>query len=82
MTVKINVDQFVKEHQEEIASLVNIALNRAGDAVNAKVAAGEVKPSMQEIMPLMLYEILITNTVSTLRLVAEMIEESQASNNN
>ena len=74
MTGKIDVDQFVQEHQEEIANLVNIALNRAGDIVNAKVAAGEVKPTLQDVLPLMLYEILITNTVSTLRLAAEMIE--------
>ncbi len=76
MTKKIDVDQFVQEHQEEIANLVNIALNRAGDIVNAKVSAGEVKPTLQDVLPLMLYEILITNTVSTLRLAAEMIEEN------
>lgn len=80
MSQKIDIEKFVEEHQEEIASLINIALNRAGDAVNAKVQAGEVQPTLQDVLPVMLYEILMTNTVSTLRLVAEMIEENQIDN--
>lgn len=66
----IDVDTFVKNNQEQIYSLVNAALNRAGDIIQKKVASGEVGPSLQEIMPLLLYEILVTHTVSTLTLVA------------
>ncbi|MTI81746.1 MAG: hypothetical protein FH758_12885 [Firmicutes bacterium] len=73
----IDVEKFVKEHQQEIEHLVNIALNRAGDAVNKRVEAGEVQPNMQEVLPVMLYEMLATHTVSTIRLVASMIEENQ-----
>lgn len=75
MDPKIDVDRFVKEHQHEIAELVNTSLNRAGDIVQKKVASGEVKPNIQDVLPLMLYEILITNTVATLRLVGDMLAE-------
>ncbi|WP_031515993.1 hypothetical protein [Desulfofalx alkaliphila] len=77
MTYKIDVDKFVKENQQQIEALVNASLNRAGKIVEEKVKAGELRPALQDIMPLMLYEILITNTVSTLRLAADMIEESK-----
>ncbi|AGL03873.1 hypothetical protein [Desulfoscipio gibsoniae] len=73
MNKYIDVDEFVKTRQDEITQLVNTALNRAGDIVQQKVAAGEIKANMQEVLPLLLYEVLITNTVTTLRLVAEMI---------
>ncbi len=76
MTLKVDVDQFVQEHQEEISRLVNISLNRAGDVVNAKVKKGEVNPTLQDVLPLMLYEILVANTVATIRLVADMINEA------
>ncbi|WP_051273410.1 hypothetical protein [Desulfotruncus alcoholivorax] len=54
--------------------LVNKALNRAGDIVKEKVSSGEVEATIQDVLPLLLYEVLVTNTVSTLRLVAEMID--------
>ncbi|HBV97697.1 MAG: hypothetical protein JL50_03360 [Peptococcaceae bacterium BICA1-7] len=73
----IDVDTFVKNNQEQIYSLVNAALNRAGDIIQKKVASGEVGPSLQEIMPLLLYEILVTHTVSTLTLVADMVNSSR-----
>jgi len=69
----IDVDTFVKNNQEQIYNLVNAALNRAGDIIQKKVSSGEVGPSLQEIMPLLLYEILVTHTVSTLTLVADMV---------
>lgn len=72
---RIDVDKFVQNRQGEIEYLVNTALNRAGDIVNQKVAGGEVKATIQEVLPLLLYEVLITNTVAVLRLVAEMLEE-------
>ncbi|MBM7854825.1 hypothetical protein JOC37_001203 [Desulfohalotomaculum tongense] len=81
MSTTIDVEKFVKDHQQEIEHLVNIALNRAGDIVNKRVSTGEVKPNLQEVLPLMLYEILITHTTSTLRLAAEMMEESLRNNN-
>ena len=72
---RINVDRFVKDKQGEIEYLVNTALNRAGDIVKQKVADGEVKATIQDVLPLLLYEVLITNTVAVLRLVSEMLEE-------
>ena len=74
--MKIDVDKFVQEHQEEIITLVNNSLNRAGDIINKQVQAGELGATMQDVLPVMLYEILLTNTVSTLRLAAEMVNES------
>jgi len=60
---------------------VNTALNRAGDIVKQKVADGEVKATIQDVLPLLLYEVLITNTVAVLRLVTEMLEEEGKINN-
>ncbi|MEG6522135.1 hypothetical protein [Desulfotomaculum sp. 1211_IL3151] len=71
----VDVDKFVQEHQEEIITLVNNSLNRAGDIVAKKVQNGEVGATIQDVLPIMLYEILLTNTVATLRLVSEMINE-------
>lgn len=82
MPKSIDVDGFVQSRQNEIIQLVNTALNRAGDVVKQKVEAGEVKPTIQDVLPLMLYEILVANTVSTLRLVAEMLEDSDTGNKN
>ncbi|AEF94157.1 hypothetical protein Desca_1298 [Desulfotomaculum nigrificans CO-1-SRB] len=73
--MKIDVDKFVQEHQEKITTLVNHSLNRAGDIVNKKVQSGEVGATFQDVLPLMLYEILLTSTVATLRLVADMVNE-------
>ncbi|GAB6181060.1 hypothetical protein JCM14036_23790 [Desulfotomaculum defluvii] len=73
----VNVDKFVQEHQEEIITLVNNSLNRAGDIIAKKVQDGEVGATIQDVLPIMLYEILLTNTVATLRLVSEMINESK-----
>jgi len=73
MKTRIDVDTFVKNNQDQIYNLVNTALNRAGEAVQKKVSAGELGPSLQEVMPLLLYELLITHTVSTLKLVSDMI---------
>jgi hypothetical protein len=70
------VDKFVQARQNDITGLVNKALNRAGEIVQQKVAAGEINPSMQDVLPLLLYEVLVTNTVATLRLVAEMINDA------
>ncbi|MCF8011472.1 MAG: hypothetical protein K9L17_07505 [Clostridiales bacterium] len=75
MSNKVDVDNFVKEHQEEITSLVNNALNRAGDIIQRKVASGDVQANMQDVLPVLLYEVLTTHTVATLRLVGEMISE-------
>ncbi len=69
----IDVDEFVKMRQDDITRLVNTALNRAGDVVRQKVAAGDINATMQDVLPLLLYEVLVTNTVATLRLAAEMI---------
>ncbi len=74
--MKVDVDKFVQEHQEEIITLVNNSLNRAGDLVAKKVQAGEVGTTIQDVLPIMLYEILLTNTVATLRLAAEMVNEA------
>jgi len=71
---KIDVDGFVREKQNEIMQLVNTALNRAGDIVKEKVSSGEVEATVQDVLPLLLYELLVTNTVATLRLVAEMVD--------
>jgi len=71
--MKTDVDKFVQEHQDEIITLVNHSLNRAGDIVAKKVQSGEVGATMQDVLPVMLYEILLTNTVATLRLAADMI---------
>lgn len=73
----VDVDKFVQEHQEEIITLVNNSLNRAGDIVAKQVQNGEVGATIQDVLPIMLYEILLTNTVATLRLVSEMINESK-----
>ncbi|WP_072910373.1 hypothetical protein [Desulforamulus aeronauticus] len=73
--MKVDVDKFVQEHQEEIITLVNNSLNRAGDLVAKKVQAGELGTTIQDVLPIMLYEILLTNTVATLRLAAEMVNE-------
>ena len=62
--------------------LVNTALNRAGDIVKEKVASGEMEATIQDVLPLLLYEVIVTNTVSTLRLVAEMIEFEQSDTGN
>lgn len=78
----INVDDFVKKNQDQIYSLVNTTLNRSGEIIQKKVSAGEVGPSLQEVLPLLLYEILVTHTVSTLRLVADMLNSQQPKNNN
>ncbi|SHE36155.1 hypothetical protein SAMN02745133_00251 [Desulforamulus putei DSM 12395] len=72
----VNVDKFVQEHQDKIITLVNNSLNRAGDIVAKKVQSGEVGATIQDVLPVMLYEILLTNTVATLRLVADMLNES------
>lgn len=74
--MRIDVDKFVREHQDEISTLINIALNKAGEKVQQKVSAGELGATMQDVLPLLLYEVLTTNTVSTLRLVSEMIDEA------
>lgn len=74
--MKIDVDKFVQDHQDEIMSLVNNSLNRAGDIVSKKVQAGEIGATIQDVLPVMLYEILLTNTVATLRLASDMINES------
>lgn len=67
--------------QNDITQLVNTALNRAGEVVQQKVSAGEVNATMQDVMPLLLYEALVTNTVATLRLVAEMINMENTPDN-
>lgn len=72
----IDIDRFVQEHQVEIETLVNLALNKAGRTVECKVASGEVSPQLTEVLPLLLYEALLTSTVATLRLVAEMVNDS------
>jgi len=73
----IDVNNFVKKNQQKIFDLVNTSLNRSGEIVQKKVSSGEVGSSLQEVLPLILYEVLITNTVSTLRLVADMINENE-----
>lgn len=78
----IDVDEFVKKNQDQIYNLVNNTLNRSGEIIQKKVSAGEVGPSLQEVLPLLLYEILVTHTVSTLRLVADMLNSRQPQNNN
>lgn len=74
--MKIEVDQFVKEHQLEVQTLINLSLNKAGDKIQQKIAAKEIGSNIEEILPLLLYEVLTTNTVATLRLVSEMINEA------
>ena len=71
---KIEVGKFVQEHQEEIKKLVDIALNRAGDKISSEIAAGKIKPTYEEALPILLYEVLTTHTISILRLVSEMLE--------
>jgi hypothetical protein len=73
----INVDKFMQEHQDEIARLVNASLNRAGDIIQRKVAAGEIQPNLHDVLPVLLYETLLTNTVATLRLVARMLDNNR-----
>lgn len=82
MIPTIDVDEFVQNNQDQIYRLVNAALNRSGEIIQKKVSTGEVGPSLQEVLPLLLYEILITHTVSTLRLVADMINTQQPEKNN
>ncbi len=72
----IDVDSFVRERQDEILALVNISLNKAGDAIQKRVASGEISANFQDVLPLLLYEVLTANTVATLRLVSEMINSS------
>ena len=79
MRQKINIDNFIKNNQEQIVTLVNHSLNRSGDIIQKKVASGELGSSLQEVLPLLLYEVLVTHTVSTLRLVAEMINKEDPS---
>jgi hypothetical protein len=74
--VKIDVDSFVRERQDEIQTLVNLSLNKAGDTIQKKVASGEISADIQDVLPLLLYEVLTINTVATLRLVSEMINDS------
>lgn len=69
----IDVDEFIKNNQDRIYNLVNNTLNRSGEIIQKKVSAGEVGTSLQEVLPLLLYEVLVTHTVSTLKLVAEMV---------
>jgi len=76
-----DVDRFVQEHQDEIIDSVNKALNRAGDILQQKVAAGEIKPNMQEVLPFLLYEVLVTHTVATLRLADEMLAGKSGAEN-
>lgn len=80
MKCKIDVDMFVKNNQEQITCLVNNSLNKAGKKIQEKVDQGELGATMQEVLPILLYEVLITNTVATLRLVAEMINEEGQGN--
>ncbi|WP_018084896.1 hypothetical protein [Desulfurispora thermophila] len=75
----IDIDRFVQKHQVEIETLVNLALNKAGRTVENKMASGEVSPRLTDVLPLLLYEALLTSTVATLRLVAEMVNESARS---
>lgn len=82
MIPNIDIDEFVKKNQNQIFNLVNTTLNKSGDVIQKKVAAGEVGPSIQEVLPLLLYEILVTHTVSTLRLVADMINGQCPEKNN
>ena len=81
MERKIDVDEFVKTRQNDINQLVNIALNRAGEIIRQKVANGEIKPNMQDVLPVLLYEALVTNTVATLTLVAEMLNSDYDKHN-
>lgn len=74
----IDIDIFVKENQEKISALVNKALNRAGETVQNKVASGEISANLQEVLPVLLYETLLTNTVATLRLVADMLNKEHS----
>jgi hypothetical protein len=82
MIPNIDVDEFVRNNQDRIYRLVNTALNRSGEIIQKKVSAGEVGPSLQEVLPLLLYEILITHTVGTLRLVVDMINAQHQEKNN
>ncbi len=66
----------MKQHQAEIETLVNLSLNKAAQKLKDKIAAGDLQANFEEIMPVLLYEVLVTNTVATLRLAAEMVEES------
>ncbi len=75
--MKVNIDQFVKQHQIEIETLVNLSLNKAAQKLKDKIAAQEIQANFEEIMPVLLYEVLVTNTVATLRLAAEMFEEAK-----
>lgn len=74
--MKIDVDAFIRERQDEIQALINLSLNKAGAAIQKKVASGEITANIQDVLPLLLYEVLTTSTVATLRLVSEMINNS------
>lgn len=78
----IDIDKFIQTRQDEITHLVNKSLNRAGEKIQEKVAAGELSPNMQDVLPLLLYEVLVTNTVATLRLVAEMLNNDNDNGSN
>lgn len=73
MRPHVDIEDFVKDNQDQICHLVNNALNKAGEAIQKKVSAGEIGPSLQEVLPLLLYEVLVTHTVSVLKLVSEMV---------
>lgn len=73
MKPHVDIDSFVKDNQDQIYHLVNTALNKAGEVIQKKVSAGEIGPSLQEVLPLLLYEVLVTHTVSVLKLVSEMV---------
>jgi len=80
MIPNIDADEFVRKNQDLIAGLVNNALNRSGEVIQKKVSAGELGPSLQEVLPLLLYEVLVTHTVSVLRLAAEMVNSRGSEN--
>jgi len=80
MIPNIDADEFVRKNQDLIAGLVNTALNRSGEVIQKKVSAGELGPSLQEVLPLLLYEVLVTHTVSVLRLAAEMVNSRGSEN--
>jgi len=77
----VDVDKFIQMRENEIRYLVNTVLNRAGNVVQQKIASGEINATMQDVLPLLLYEVLVTNTVATLRLVAEMLEADYGTSN-
>ena len=76
--MNIDIDNFIQERQIEITTLVNSALNRAGDIIQKKISAGDVGATLQDVLPQLLYEVLVTNNVAILRLVSEMINDANA----